>query len=142
LVDDFLAAEEVGEFYDVVDVVAVLDVVGFVDHADVVEDIVLADDKLEKDDADGPDITLVGLLGVVQDGLEGHVGLCPYLVAPDYLQALRQSLVDLHCLLHLPHILLLLLHLRVLLLELGLEFGVYFSQSEVDDHSFLGLGVV
>jgi hypothetical protein len=91
-----LAAEEVGEFDDVVDVVAVLDVVGFVDHADVVEDVVLADDELQQDDAHGPDVRLVGLVRVVQDGLQGHVGLRPDLVTADYLQALRESLVDLH----------------------------------------------
>lgn len=69
MVDDFLASEEVGKFDDVIDVVAVLDVVGFVDHAHVVEDVVLADHELQQDDSHWPDVRLVGLVRVVQDRL-------------------------------------------------------------------------
>ena len=67
MVDHLLAAKEVGQLDDVVDVVAVLDVIWFVYHTHVVEDVVFAHHELEEDDSNGPDVRLVGLLGVVQD---------------------------------------------------------------------------
>ena len=62
LIDDFLAAEEVGQLNDIVDVVAIFNIVGFVDHPDVVEDVVLSDNELEEDDPDWPYVRLIRLL--------------------------------------------------------------------------------
>ena len=62
LVNDFLAAKEVGKLNDIVDVVAIFNIVGFVDHPDVVEDVVLSDNELEEDDPDWPYVRLIRLL--------------------------------------------------------------------------------
>lgn len=59
MVDDILAAEEIGQFDNVIDVVAIFHVVGLVYHADVVEDVVLSDDELKEDDPHGPNVRLV-----------------------------------------------------------------------------------
>jgi hypothetical protein len=99
LVDHLLASEEVGQLYDVVDVVAILDVVGFVDHPHVVEDVVLPDHELKQDDSHRPYVRLVRLLGVVQDRFEGHVRLGSDLVATNDAKTIRQTFVNLQVLL-------------------------------------------
>ncbi len=65
LIDDILAAEEIGQFNNVVDVVAILDVVGLVYHTDVVEDVVLTDYELQQDYSYRPNVRLVGLVRVM-----------------------------------------------------------------------------
>lgn len=89
MVDDVLAAEEIRQFHDVIDVVAILNVVGLVYHADVVEDVVLPYHELKQNDPHGPNVRLVRLMRVMQDRFQRHVGLRPDLIPTDDLQALR-----------------------------------------------------
>jgi hypothetical protein len=41
-----ISSKEIGEFYDIIDVVIVFDVVGSIDHAHIIEDIVFSEDDL------------------------------------------------------------------------------------------------
>ena len=124
LVDDVLAAEEVGQFDDVVDVVAVLDVVGLVYHPHVVEDVVLPHHELQQDHPHRPDVRLVRLVRVVQDRLKRHVGLSADFVAADDFEAVGEAAVDLEVFLEFGDVGLLLLEAEEALLQGGLELGV------------------
>jgi len=69
LIDHVLTAKEVSQLDNVVDVVTIFDVVGFVHHSHIVEDVVLAHHKLKHNNSHGPNVWLIWLLGVMQDGL-------------------------------------------------------------------------
>ena len=98
-----LVAKEIGQLHNVVDVVTVLDVVRLVNHAHVVENVVLSGHELQQNHPHRPYVGLVRLVRVVQYRLQWHVSFSSDLVAPNYLQAVTQTPVNPHCLFDFLH---------------------------------------
>lgn len=71
--DDLLLAEEGSQLEEVVDQVRVLEIAHLARRFEVVEDVVLFEDKLKQDYAHWPDVGLEGLFWMVQDRLHWHV---------------------------------------------------------------------
>ena len=80
---DNLVSKEIGQLDDVVNVVTVFNVVWFVDHSDVVKDVVFSGYELKQYDTNWPDIWLIGLMGMMEDWLQRHVSFCTDLVSTD-----------------------------------------------------------
>lgn len=139
---DNFATKEVGELQDVVDVVEGLDVCWLVHHADVIEDVVLPSHKLEENNSHGPQIRLVVLMLVVDDGLEGHVSLGPDLVLADDFEAVGKSLINFKARLLFCDVFAVQFHPLNFGGQLPLVLEVDLGESEVDDHALSGGGIV
>lgn len=66
LFDDFVS-KEVCQLNDVVYIVTVFYIVGFVNHSDVVENVVFSGHKLEQYHSNWPNVGLVRLVSVMQN---------------------------------------------------------------------------
>ena len=84
---DNLISKEVSQLDDVVNVVTVFNVVWFIDHSDVVENVVFSGDELKQYDTDWPDIWLVWLMGMMENWLQRHVSFCTDLVSTNNFKA-------------------------------------------------------
>lgn len=138
-----MISEERSQLDDVINEVGVSHSRWLVDHAHVVEDVVLSCDELQQDDSDWPNVGVVGLQFVVQNRLDWHVSFSSDFVVADRFQTFGQSFVDLHVLLlHFELWVVVVSHSDDFLFQFANVGRIQFSQAEVNDHSPFRIGIV
>lgn len=108
----------------------------------MVEDVVLPEHELEEDDSHWPDVGFVGLVRVVENGLDGHVGLGSDFIAAHDLQAFPEFLVHGDLFIEGTHIHTLPHQVLPLALQHFLEISVDLSQTKVNYNPAPPLSVV
>lgn len=140
---DNLVSKEIGQLDDVVNVVTVFNVVWFVDHSDVVKDVVFSGYELKQYDTNWPDIWLVWLMSMMKNWLQRHISFCTDLVSTNNFQAVTQSSVDSNSLLKFSDTLLIFFfHFFQFLSENCFKFRINFSKPKVNNHTFFSFRII